>query len=79
MKPNDAIKRMLEQSGQSASGVSQALGKHRTHLSVAFDRDTTPRVDTLAAIASVCGYELLLVNDKGDCIELEGVKHDNDD
>ena len=70
MGVSDAIRRMCEESGQGVVGVSQQLGKSKMYLSGMISRHTVPRVDTLAQIAKVCGYKLVLESND-DRIEIE--------
>lgn len=71
MGVSEAIRRMCEESGQGVVGVSQQLGKSKMYLSGMISRRTVPRVDTLAQIAKVCGYKLVLESSAGDRIEIE--------
>ena len=64
MKTLDSIEHMLNATGETKSGVSEALGKHRNFLSSTFYKRSEPGASTLAAIAEVMGYKLLLVNDE---------------
>lgn len=56
-----AVQHMVATCEKSYSQVSRELGKGRTYLAVMMRDQTTPRVDTLARIAALCGYDLLLV------------------
>ena len=64
-----AIQHMVATCKKSYSQVSRELGKGRTYLAVMMRDQTTPRVDTLARIATLCGYELLLVG-HGEALKL---------
>ena len=60
MRAHDAIRGMLADTGNSARGVSAAIGRGPTFLSATFIHARAMQTDTLAAIAAVCGYELVL-------------------
>lgn len=60
MDTTDAIKRMMRESGTTATQLSLALGKHRNFVSTTFAKGSTPRADTLANMAGAMGYELVL-------------------
>lgn len=61
MNTNEAMRHMIEASGQSLSKVSTDMGKSRTFLASTFTKGSTSRVDTLAAVARLCGYRLVIV------------------
>lgn len=56
----DTVKHMLDVSDKTANEVSLAMGKHRNFIATSIYKDSTPRIDTLAQIASLTGYELIL-------------------
>lgn len=70
MRTLDAIEQMIESTGNTKAGVSVSLGKHKNFLSTTFYKKSVPRVDTLAKIASVLGYKLILEKDD-DRIEID--------
>ncbi len=70
MSPIDAIQRMMDESGVSASDLSRRIGKSRTYISSTMAHGSTPKVDTLARIAHECGYRMYLERTGRDIIEL---------
>ena len=60
MRVHDAIRGMLADTGNSARGVSAAIGRGPTFLSATFTHARSMQTDTLAAVAAVCGYEIVL-------------------
>lgn len=67
MRTSDAVRHMIQESGQSQRGVSLALGKSAGYIGASFaqaDGDWKPLPDTLAAVARACGWSLVL--EKGD-------------
>lgn len=56
----DVLREMLRTSGNTATGMSQKLGRSNSFLSMAFHDKKSPRTDTLAAICEACGYELII-------------------
>lgn len=63
----DAIRMMMEASGISAGDLSRALGRSRGYITALLAHGGSPRVDTLAAIAEICGYSLELTFVENDC------------
>ena len=66
----DAIRQMCSTSGKGTIQVSRELGKSKAYVSAAINRGNVPRVDTLARIAKVCGYTIVLEG-HGERIELD--------
>ncbi|MEG0374213.1 MAG: hypothetical protein RR672_01150 [Raoultibacter sp.] len=60
MNTRAAIETMMKGSRYNGSQLSSAMGKHRNFLSTTFTKGSIPRVDTLAHMAQVMGYELVL-------------------
>lgn len=60
MKSLEAIRHMSARSGVNISELSRRMGKQRNHWSVAFSKNVTPKVDTMAEAAEAMGYELVL-------------------
>lgn len=60
MKLRDAIERMMKRSRYNASQLSVALGKNRTFISTSFSKGAVHRVDTLARMADIMGYKVVL-------------------
>ena len=77
MDATSAIRQMLATGGLSARAVSVSMGKNIRYVSDILLKDTTPKVDTLATIADVCGYDLVLMpRDGADFIVIDS-KEDN--
>lgn len=57
----DAVESMGDSTGHSAYAISKALGKTPGFIAGSKSRGSVPRCDTLANMASVCGYSLCLV------------------
>lgn len=60
MNTRDAIQKMCEIEGKSQRTVSKEIGRAPTFLSSSLTKGSIPRVDTMAAIARTCGFELVL-------------------
>ena len=60
MKTREAIEKMCELSGKSQRAVSSEIGKAPTFIGSSLHKGSIPRVDTMAAIARSCGFELVL-------------------
>lgn len=64
MDAKEAVRRMVEASGRSASDVSRSIGKSRNYIGVLIAQGSDPRTRNLARIAHECGYRLVLRNDE---------------
>ena len=72
METNEAVRKMLESSGMSMYRASLAMGKAHSYVSVMLTRSGGIGAPTLAHLADVCGYDLLLVDRMtGDTIKLD--------
>lgn len=60
MKTSEAIRHMIDESGISCRSLSASIGRSPTFVSTTLAKDSTPRADTLAAMADAMGYELVL-------------------
>ena len=69
MKTLEAIQHMLDVSGMPKTELSRRMGKARTFVSSTISKGSTPRADTLAAMARHMGYTLVL-RGHGEEIEL---------
>lgn len=67
---HESIRYMCEESEQSISEVSQAIGHRRPYISNLLSRGSVPRVDTLIKIANACGFNVVLEG-QGERIALE--------
>lgn len=61
-KDTSALALMLMRSGKSADGISKELGKSRNWLRMAIRDGNRPRLDTVAAVASVTGHEVAILD-----------------
>ena len=61
MDTTKAIREMIEASGMTHRQIASRMGRYDAYVSQLVSRGTEPRVDTLASVASACGYRLELV------------------
>lgn len=61
MQVNQVVSAVVCYSGMSYNAVSAKLGKSREYARNIAVRTSAPRLDTIADIADVCGYDLQLV------------------
>ena len=61
MDASEAIRMMIKLSGKSGRKVAREIGRSESFVSASLAQGVCPRVDTLARVASACGYELVLV------------------
>lgn len=67
-----AIRRMIDGSGKSSSRLSRDMGHGDKYINIILVRKRIPRSDTLARIARVCGWRLVLEREDGsERIELD--------
>lgn len=57
----DAIRHMAASDQKTFAAVSREIGRNSRYLSIMLRDATTPRLDLMAKIASVCGYDLVLL------------------
>ena len=60
MNVKQAIDKMCAEAGKSQRTVSKEIGRNPSFLSTSMSKGSIPRVDTMAAIARSCGFELVL-------------------
>lgn len=60
MNTVDAIKHMLDSSGQTAYNASIAIGRRNSYVYNTLNRGSDMTAYMLARVASVCGYSLVL-------------------
>ena len=60
MNVKQAIDTMCDASGKSQRTVSTEIGKSPTFIGTTLSKGSVPRIDTMAAIARACGFELVL-------------------
>lgn len=73
MNTREAIEHMMRKSRYNGSQLSLAMGRNRNFLSTTFAKGSIPRVDTLAKMAEIMGYTIILENN-GDRIEIDPPK-----
>lgn len=61
MDAYEALKEAGARSGMPMYKVGRALGKTDSYVSNGIARGSSPRCDTMAKMAEVCGHELALV------------------
>ena len=66
---------MMERSRFNGSQLSVAMGRNRNFLSASFAKGSIPRVDTLAKMADIMGYRVILESDS-DRIEIDPPKQE---
>ena len=71
MTPQDAIRRMVDESGTTYAQVSRDLSRNDRYIAVMLSAGNTPSATLLARIANACGYELTLIG-HGETLRLEG-------
>lgn len=62
MDAHDVIRFLTENGAISMRVASQTMGRFPTYLATARQRGLAPQIDTMAEIADVYGYDLLLRN-----------------
>lgn len=62
MNANEVLRFLTGDSPISMRVASARMGRSKTFLATTRQRGTAPRIDTMAAIADVYGYDLLLRN-----------------
>ena len=60
MNAHEAVKSVLRVTGTSGRSASKAIGRGPTYISATLNKPRAMQSNTLAAIAAVCGYELVL-------------------
>ena len=61
MNSSSAIRELLNRVNISQRKASELLGKHYTFLSATLLKKSDCQCSTIAALAKVCGYKLVLV------------------
>lgn len=61
MQAFEALKEASEKSGVPMYKIGPAMGKPASYVSTGMSRGSSPRCDTMAKMADVCGYSLALV------------------
>ena len=60
MEPIDVLPTIVRGSGRSMQSMSLQLGRSRNYITQTIQNLSVSKVDTVAEIADVCGYDLLL-------------------
>ena len=60
MEFSEALRRMRDITGIAFSSASRKLGKSAQYLSVMISNDSSPRLDTCAAVANIFGFKLIV-------------------
>lgn len=60
MKAENALHTMIEKTGTNKAELSRAIGRSDRFVSTTLGKGSIPRLDTMAALADVMGYELVL-------------------
>ena len=60
MNATECIQHMIKTSGKRGVRVSSELGKSKNYISAMIAQQNDPSCQTMAAIAKVCGYDLIL-------------------
>lgn len=61
MNATEAIRAMMDASGMTATELSRAMGKSDSYIRTTLANNTSPRVDNLALMAEIMGFELMLI------------------
>lgn len=61
MKAFEALKEASDKSGVPMYKIGPAMGRPASYVSTGMARGSSPRCDTMAKMAGVCGYALALV------------------
>ena len=64
MDAMSAIKRMAELSNTPLMHIGRKMGVSDNYVNKTITRGSKPRIDTVARMASVCGYGLYLIPEK---------------
>ena len=60
MEPKDVLPELVKGSGRSMRTISVQMDRTSNYLAAVVQRKSIPKYDTMAEIADVCGYDLLL-------------------
>ena len=61
MQADSVIRALVERSGMSYRAMSAALGKSPNWAGVTAQRGRVPKLDTVAAVADACGYDVDII------------------
>ena len=72
MDSREALRYVLSRSNKPKTTVSQELGKSAGYINTYVSMGKVPGLDTMASIANVCGYDLVLVDrSTGETIKID--------
>lgn len=60
VEPKDVLSALVKNSGKSMRTISMAIGRSPNFLASTTQKRSTPHCETVANVADVCGYDLLL-------------------
>lgn len=60
MQPLESLAEVVRLSGLSMQTISAKMNRSRSFVSMTIRNGGMPKVDTLASVAGICGYDLLL-------------------
>lgn len=70
MQADKVLRAIIEKSGHSVDGASRIVGKNKSYFSGMFARGSIPKLDTMATLCDILGWDLL-VRDREDGFEIE--------
>lgn len=68
MKPNEVMRALVDTYGDGQRALSRKLGHTPGWFSSTLTRRSVPRLDTVAAVADTCGYELVIREKNGGAV-----------
>lgn len=72
MDSREALRYVLYRSNKPKTTVSQELGKSAGYINTYVSMGKVPGLDTMASIADVCGFDLVLVDrESGESIRID--------
>ena len=63
MDAPEILRHMVEKSGKTYRQIAREIGRSESFVSTTIAHGACPRLDTFAAIAGTCGYQLVLKTD----------------
>ena len=60
MDASNVFKKVVTDSGMRMADISRAIGYNENYVNSKVKRSNVPRVDTLALVSDVCGFDLLV-------------------
>ncbi len=65
MKPNEVMRALVDTYPEGQRALSRKLGRSPGWFSPTLTRGSVPRLDTVAAVADACGYEVVVREKEG--------------